>query len=363
MWSATRVAQRLDIEHAIIQGPFGNGASSPRLVAAVSNGGGLGSYGAVHLTPEQIRHEIEAIRQLTRRSFAINLWIPLPGEVELRIERAQFDAAISLLEPYYEHFGLTPPEYRETFSTPRFADQIEAVLDSRPPAFSFVYGIPSQQILERCRSLNIRTIGTATNVDEAVALETAGVDIVVASGAEAGGHRISFLREPDESPGVLALIPQVIDAVKLPIVAAGGIADGRGIAGALALGAEGVQIGSAFLACEESNANPVHRAELRKPTARYTALTRAFSGRYARGIKNKLMRELQPHESAALPFPVHSLLTQPIFQAAIRAGQADSLSLWCGQSAALIRHTAAAELLSFLIADTTAVLGKLRQLT
>jgi nitronate monooxygenase len=362
MWSATRVAQRLGIEHAIIQGPFGNGASSPRLVAAVSNAGGLGSYGAVHLTPAQIRQEIEAIRQLTRRTFAINLWIPLPGERELRVERAQFDAAMSLLQPYYEQFGLTPPEYRERFATPLYEEQIEAVLDSRPPAFSFVYGVPSPQILERCRSLNIRTLGTATNVDEAGALDAAGVDIIVASGAEAGGHRISFLREPDESPGVLALIPQVVDAVKTPVVAAGGIADGRGIAGALALGAEGVQVGSAFLACDESNANPVHRAELRKPTARYTSLTRAFSGRYARGIKNELMRQLQPHESAALPFPVHSLLTQPIFQAAIRAGRPDSLSLWCGQSAALIRHTAAADLLRFLVADTSEVLGRLRQL-
>lgn len=359
MWSTTRASQRLDIEHAIIQGPFGNGASSPRLVAAVSNAGALGSYGAVHLTPAQIRQEIDEIRKLTQRTFAVNLWVPLPGERELRIERKDFDAAVNLLKPHHEQLGVPLPEYRETFSTPAFDEQIEAVLESRPPAFSFVYGVPAPQILERCRSSGIRTIGTATNVDEAIALDAAGVDIIVASGAEAGGHRISFLREPDESPGVLALIPQVVDSVKTPVVAAGGIADGRGVAAALALGAEGVQVGTAFLVCDESNANPLHRAELRKPSARYTSVTRAFSGRYARGIKNRLMHELKQGESAALPFPVHSVLTRPLWQAAVQAAQPDLLALWCGQSAALIRHTSAAQLVRFLIEDTNEVLARL----
>ena len=359
MWSQTRVARRLGVEHAVIQGPFGNGASSPALVAAVSNAGGFGSYGAVHLRPEEIGREIDAIRALTSKPFAINLWIPLPGERGLRIERAAFDAAMNLLGPYYERFRLPAPEYREVFDTPQFEDQFEALLERRPPAFSFVYGVPAAELLARCRARDVLTIGTATNVDEAIALDLAGVDVIVASGAEAGGHRVSFLREPDESPGVLALIPQVVDLVKAPVVAAGGIADGRGVAAALALGAEGVQIGTAFLACDESNANPVHRAELRKSSARYTTLTRAFSGRYARGIKNRLVRELKPREADALPFPVQAALTKPIFQAAVAARDADALSLWSGQSAALIHHTRAAELVRFLLADTQRVLERL----
>lgn len=360
MWSNTRVSRRLGVEHAIIQGPFGNGASSPRLVAAVSNAGGLGSYGAVHLEPQEIRREIDAIRALTSRPFAINLWIPLPGERELTIGRAEFDAALALLAPWYERFGLRAPEYRAQFPLPKFDEQFEALLDCAPPVFSFVYGVPSDDVLDRCRKRGILTVGTATNVDEAEALDAAGVDVIVASGAEAGGHRVSFLREPDESPGVLALIPQVVDRVKAPVVAAGGIADGRGVAAALTLGAQGVQVGSAFLACDESNANPVHRAALREPGARYTSLTRAFSGRYARGVKNALMREWKPREASALPFPVQALLTKPIFQAAIEANDPDALSLWAGQSANLIRHTKAAELFRFLLADTQAVIERMR---
>jgi nitronate monooxygenase len=359
MWSKTRVSHKLGIEHAVIQGPFGNGASSPQLVAATSNAGGLGSYGAVHLEPAEIRSEIEAIRARTSKPFAINLWIPLPGEREVRVDRAEFEAALEMLAPWYERFDLPAPAYRETFAAPRFDEQFEALLEARPPVFSFVYGIPAPQALEECRRRSIVTLGAATNVDEAEALEAAGVDLIVATGAEAGGHRVSFLRDPDESPGVLALIPQVVDRVKTPVIAAGGIADGRGAAAAIALGAEGVQIGTAFLACDESNANPVHRAALRKPSARYTSLTRAFSGRYARGVKNALMREWKKQEAAALPFPVHALLTKPIFQAAVRAGDEDSMSLWAGQSARLVRHTKAAALLEFIVEDTERVLKSL----
>ena len=359
MLANTRVAQRLGITYALIQGPFGNGASSPRLTATVSNAGGLGSYGAVHLGAEDIRREVAAIRALTSRPFAINLWIPMPGQEAERISRERFARAVAMLTPFYERLNVPLPEYREVPEVPRFADQVECLFELRPPAFSFVYGVPSADVLERCRRLGIVTIGAATNVDEAVALDAAGVDLIVATGAEAGGHRVSFLRDPDESPGVLALIPQVVDSVRTPIIAAGGIADGRGVAAAMALGAEGVQVGSAFLACEESNANPVHRAELRKPTVRYTTLTRAFSGRYARGVKNQLVRALKPLELDALPFPAHAMLTAPLFEAAVAANDADSLSLWAGQSASLIRHARAADLFEFLLRDSQRVAEKL----
>ena len=342
MWNQTRVSERLGIRYPIIQGPFGGGLSTIQLTAVVSNAGGLGSFGAHHLPPTEIKETVAAIRGLTARPFAMNLWIPLPGEADLRLRPDEFVASVSRLKPYYDALGLPEPEFREAF-LPRFDDQIEAVLEARPPVLSFVFGIPSREILSALRQQAIRTIGAATTVDEARALEEAGVDLIVASGSDAGGHRPSFLKPAEQSlTGTLALVPQVVDAVNTPIIAAGGIGDGRGVVAALVLGAEGAQLGTVFLATHESGASEAHKAELVSESARATALTRVFSGRLARGIRNRFVDEMSPHEMELPPYPIQNWFTRSIRGAADRAGRAEYLPLWAGQSAALAHRRPAA---------------------
>ncbi len=241
---------------------------------------------------------------------------------------------------------------------PAFDEQVDAVLETRPAVFSFVYGVPAPWILDRCRALGVATIGAATTPDEAIALDAAGVDMIVATGLEAGGHRVSFLRPAEDSlTGGLSLLPQVVDAVRAPVIAAGGIADARGIVAMLALGAQAVQIGTAFLACEESNAAPIHRERLFGNDARHTGLTRAFSGRLARGLVNPLMRRLQGQEHRLAPYPVQNWLTGAMRAAAIAQGRADLMSLWAGQSAPLLRHRRAAELMAWLVEGVDARLA------
>jgi nitronate monooxygenase len=316
----------------------------------------MGSFGAHHLEPAQIKETVAAIKALTVKPFAMNLWIPLPGEAELRLDPSEFAASVSRLRPYYEALGLPEPEFRETFHQ-RFEDQVEAVLDARPPVLSFVFGVPSREILRALRQRAIKAIGTATTVDEARALEEAGVDLIVASGSDAGGHRPSFLESAEKSlTGTLALIPQVVDAVATPIVAAGGIGDGRGITAALVLGAEAVQLGTVFLATDESGASDAHKTELVSESARYTALTRVFSGRLARGIRNRFIEEMTPHEAELPPYPIHNWFTRSIRRAAAQAGRAEYLPLWAGQSAALADRQPAAEAFAALVEGTERLL-------
>jgi nitronate monooxygenase len=360
MWKSNALTKRLSLDVPIVQGPFGSGLSSVDLVAAVSNAGGLGSFGVHHLDATGIREVAAAIRARTDRPFALNLWIPLHDSEEPQIDDEQFASALTNLAPYFAELELPLPTRPSRF-TPPFAEQLEAVLEAKPAVFSFVFGIPDARALERCRELNVLTIGAATTVDEAAALERGGVDAVVASGFEAGGHRISFLRSAEESlTGTLALIPQVVDAVRIPVVAAGGIADGRGVAAALCLGAQAAQIGTAFLACEESAAGDLHRSALRSPVARSTALTRAFTGRLARGIRNRFVDGTRSFENDVPQYPVQAWLTAHLKKAALARGRSDLMSLWSGQSAGLIRHHKAAALMSELIEDTSVTLEKLR---
>jgi nitronate monooxygenase len=239
-----------------------------------------------------------------------------------------------------------------------FERQVEAVLAARPPVLSFVMGVPDVAIMQALKARGIKTIGTATTVEEAVVIADAGADAVVASGSDAGGHRGSFLRPVESSLiGTFSLVPQIRRAVRIPVIAAGGVADGQGIAAALALGAHGVQIGTAFLATPESGAPPVHKARLGRPEARVTRLTRAFTGRYARGIENELMLALEQRLEAILPYPLQHLFTLPLRRAAARAGRVEGLALWAGQNAASARHLPAAELLRVLVTETDAVLS------
>jgi len=231
---------------------------------------------------------------------------------------------------------------------------VAALLEARPPIFSFIFGVPAPSILDRCRALGIRTIGTATTVEEVRAIDAAGVDAIVATGFEAGGHRPSFLRSAEASlTGTLALVPQAADAVRTPIIAAGGIAEGRGLAAALALGASAVQIGTAFLACEESNAHPTHRAALRAAAQQGggTLLTRGFTGRLARGLRNVLAEALADPTLARLPYPFQGHLVAPLKQAALTRERIDLAPLWSGQAVGLVRHHRAADLVSALVRE------------
>jgi nitronate monooxygenase len=355
-WRDTPLARRLGLSAPIVQGPFGSGLSAVDLVVAVSEAGGLGSFGVHHLDGDAILDVAGAIRARTRRPFALNLWIPFEDSEAPQLSDDAFERAVGALTPYFVELGVPLPTRPARF-TPAYGEQIAAVLEARPLVFSFVFGIPESGVLARCRELGILTFGTATTVDEAIAMESAGVDVVVASGFEAGGHRISFLRPAHESLiGTLALIPQVVDAVRIPVVAAGGIADGRGVAAALCLGAQAVQVGTAFLACDESAASSLHREQLRTLGARNTVLTRSFTGRLARGIRNRFVDEMHLVEENVPPYPVQAWLTAQLKQAALSQGRADILSLWSGQSAALLRHRKAKELLASLVSQASAVL-------
>jgi nitronate monooxygenase len=354
MWKDTAVSRRLKLDAPLIQGPFGSGLSSVDLVVAVSEGGGLGSFGAHHLDGAGIRDVAARIRARTTRCFALNLWIPLRDRDDPQLSDAQWRAALDLLAPFYRELDVPLPSRPARFG-PRYEEQVETLLELRPPVFSFVFGVPTAGVLERCRRAGIVTLGAATTPDEAKLLADAGVDMIVATGMEAGGHRVSFLREPEEClTGTLSLIPQVVDSVQVPVIAAGGIADGRGIQSVLRLGAAAAQIGTAFLACEESNAAPLHRQALFSEGARRTSLTRAFTGRLARSIRNEFIEALAGHESRLPPYPVQAWLTAQLRAAALAAGRTDVISLWSGQSARLLRHRRAAALLAWLTADASA---------
>lgn len=347
-WNGNRLTARLGIDYPIIQGPLG-GLSSQRLTAAVSNFGGLGSFGAHSRTPEEIRAVIAEIRSLTSRPFAVNLWVSMEDEGARTSDAAAFGRSLAPLAVHLAELGVPRPAYRP-YAPITFEDQARVLLESNVPVFSFIFGIPPREILEECRGKGIVTIGTATTPDEAVALEQAGVDAIVASGFEAGGHRGSFLRSAEHSlTGTISLVPRLVDLVNVPVIAAGGIGDARGIVAALALGAEAVQMGTVFLACEESGASRLHREALLGTPAGHTSLTRGFTGRLARGIHNRLLEELNRNGTEILPYPLQRALVRNLATAAEAAGRPDLLPLWAGQSAPLSRFTDVAELLTSLV--------------
>lgn len=350
------MAQLLGLEYPIVQGAFGGGLSTPQLVAAVSNSGGLGSFGAHHLAPEQILEVAAQIRQRTTKPFALNLWIPLPGEQNASLSAEEFQTNLARLRPYYAALDVAEPAMPTRYSQ-NFEAQIEAVLEAQPTVFSFVFGCPAKEIIKEMRQRKILTIGAASTVEEAIVLEEGGVDIIVASGSDAGGHRPAFLKPVNQSlVGTFSLVPQIADAVKAPVIAAGGIGDGRGIAAAFTLGAEGVQLGTSFLACHESGASEAHKAQLVSAAARTTVLTRVFSGRYARGIHNQFMEEMEQYANELPTYPIQNWFTQPLRKAAGASGKAEFLALWAGQAAALSRRQSAGECFANLVAQTNKIL-------
>ncbi len=358
MWYNTPAAKLLGVRYPILQGPFGGNLSTVKLAAAVSNLGGVGGYGAYTLAPSAIVQVNTELRQATDKPYNINLWVSDTDTPRGGVTDEEFERVKEVFKAYYEEVGVDFPE-KPAAQPSGFQDQVQAVLDVRPPVFSFVFGIPGADILEQCRKRGIVTAGAATTPDEALALEAAGVDLIVASGSEAGGHRPSFLAPAESSlAGTFVLVQQIKDRARTPVIAAGGIATGKGIAAALALGADGVQVGTAFLACEESGAQDFVRRMLLSEESKHSVLTRAFTGRLGRGMMNRIAGEVGGRgaggQEGFLPFPLQSRFLGPLRQAAIAQEKWELVFIWGGQIASLLSHTKAAGLMEALIEETTA---------
>lgn len=328
------------IELPIIQAPMA-GVQGSALAIAVSNAGGLGSLGCAVLPPEAIRQELAAITAATRKPYNINFFCHAHVASDPRD-----DAWRRRLAPYYKELGLDPtavaPGPQRLPFNEDFADLIE---EFKPPVVSFHFGLPSPELVSRIKRSGAKVISSATTVAEASHLEEHGVDAVIAQGLEAGGHRGMFLTEDLATQiGTFALVRQVCAAVKVPVIAAGGIADAHGVAAALALGAAGVQVGTAYLFTPEATTSPLHRAALRSEAAAVTAVTNVFTGRPARAIVNRLVREAGPMSADAPAFPLAANAVMPLRAKAESAGSDDFTSLWAGQSARLCREMPAAEL-------------------
>jgi nitronate monooxygenase len=340
--------QLLGIELPIIQAPMA-GVQGSALAVAVSNAGGLGSLPCAMLSLDTMRKELEAIRAQTSRPYNVNFFCHTPPEFNAGREAAWR----SVLAPYYEEYGIDPHSIAGGAGRAPFTSEAADVLEEfRPPVVSFHFGLPAAGLLDRVRAWGAKVLSSATTVEEALWLEARGVDAVIVQGLEAGGHRGHFLSDDlTVQVGTFALVPQAAAAVKVPVIAAGGIADARGVAAALRLGAVGVQVGTAYLLCPEATTSAVHRAALRSEAARHTALTNLFSGRPARGIVNRVMRELGPIREEAPEFPLASPAIAPLRAKAESQGRGDFSPLWAGQNASGCREEGAAEVTRALVAE------------
>ena len=334
------------------------GPSSQELVAACSAAGVLGSFGFAYTQPEEMKKQSAWVRSKTDRPFGINLFTsPLPGTIDAGAQRDALDAVAG----YYKELGLLRPEPVQVPYAPDLEAQLDAVLEIAPRVFTVHLSDLPKKRLEQFKAKNIAVGGSATCVAEAQRLESLGFDFVIAQGGEAGGHRGSFLRDPYQSlTGTLALARLVASAVKLPVVAAGGIMDGAGIAAVLALGAQLAQLGTAFVPCLESGASQIHKDLLLKATEDTTQVTEKFSGKPARGLANRFMREMAANEAPQLAFPAQNSVTGKLRQASAKAGKPDFIALWAGQAAPLSRALPAAELIAKLEFETEDAIRKLK---
>jgi nitronate monooxygenase len=357
----TELMRRLGVACPIIQAPLSGGGDTAELVAAVGEAGGIGFIGAAYLTPEQIIERGRVVRGLSSRPFGINLFAPVAAEAL----PADVRPALARLAPFFAELGLPAPVISDA-AVVSFDAQLAAALEIGASAFSFAFGIIPAEAVAAIRGRGMILFGTATTVAEAVELERAGVDGVVAQGAEAGGHRGTFGGDFYASlVGTMALVPSVVDAVRVPVIASGGIMDGRGVAAALALGAGAVQMGTAFLTCAEAGMPEAYKEAILSAREDQTRVTRAFSGRPARGIVNRFMSEVESEGAAAagsgeiLPFPLQNSLTRPLRAAAAKLGRAEFLSLWAGQGVRLARRQSAGELVARLVRETDAAIARL----
>jgi nitronate monooxygenase len=352
MWPDRRLQDLLGIEHPIVLSPMA-GFATVELAVAVAAAGGLGSIGCATMTPQQICETADKLRTQSNRPMNFNFFC----HREATPDPLRDEAWRARLAPYYRELGLAETQMPQPTLLPFGEAQCAAVEATRPAVASFHFGLPEPALLRRVKAAGCRVMASATTVAEARWLEDHGADVVIAQGNDAGGHRGMFLAEDfaqasASQPGTMALVPQVVDAVSVPVVAAGGIADGRGIAAAFALGAAGVQIGTAYLRCPEAATSPPHRAALRDTAAAATALTNVFTGRPARALVNRVIREVGPLSREAPRFPLAMAALAPLRAAAEAHGSTDFTALWAGQSAALGRELPAGQLTRTLVAET-----------
>ncbi|MER8500608.1 nitronate monooxygenase [Mesorhizobium sp. M0204] len=351
MWMRTDLLELLGIEHPIIQAPM-SGVTTPELAAAVSNAGALGSLGCGILPAAAIREQLTATQHATNRPVNVNFFAhPAPARDDAAAQTMR-----DRLRGCYEEVGLGPvPEPGEPF--PTFdRERLEIVLELRPKVVSFHFGLPDTAIVQQLKAAGCTVLCSATTVSEARQLEAGGVDAIIAQGYEAGGHRGTFTGDPAiGTAGTMAFVPQIVDAVRVPVIAAGGIFDGRGIAASFALGASGVQIGTAFLACPEANVQPVYRAALRSANDESTSVTRCFTGRPARVVRNRFVMEMAGEEDAALAFPLQASLVMPLSMAKDESKRADFLPIWAGQGVAKLRQMPAAALVEKLVTEASGI--------
>ncbi|KTD50859.1 NAD(P)H-dependent flavin oxidoreductase [Legionella quateirensis] len=346
MWH-TSLTEKLGIQFPIIQAPMAGGSTTPELVAAVSNAGCLGSLAAGYLSPTEIRRELKTVRQLTNHPFAVNLFIPEPHQASPE-HILQSCSAIS--QSCQElNVDIDPAT---ALNIQSFDEQISVLVEENIPVFSFTFGTLDPLWISQFKKRGTVLIGTATNLSEALLLEESGIDLIVAQGSEAGGHRGTFIGSAEDSlTGLFSLLPLLADRLRTPLIAAGGIMDGRGINAAITLGSAGVQMGTAFLSCFESGVPSIMKQTLLAQRQDNTVLTRVFSGKLARGIRNKFIVNMGRYSSTILDYPVQNALTTKMRRKAREQNNIDYMSMWAGQSAFLCRNTSAAELINALICE------------
>lgn len=349
----------LQIKFPIVQAPMAGGITTTELVSAVANNGSLGSVGAGYMSAMDLKNQINEIKALTDNPFGVNIFVPsqfTATEQEIKAAQRQLQQ-ISQKQLLDHEVHIQLPTYEQMVET--YEKQIEIVLEESVPVVSFTFGLPSKNIVDELQTNGTIVMATATAVKEAIEIERLGIDVVIAQGSEAGGHRGNFLHETGDSLiGLMSLVPQIVDCVDIPVIAAGGIMDGRGIVASLILGAKAVQMGTAFLTTEESGAHPLYKQAILEAEETATTLTRAFSGKYARGIKNKFIKEMEKNHKSILSYPLQNTLTQPLRREAQKNDTEQYMSLWSGQSLGLAKPYSVSELITKLVKEINSILDK-----
>ncbi|MCP3032046.1 nitronate monooxygenase [Halobacillus sp. A1] len=358
MWNINKASQLMETRYPIIQAGMAGGVTTPELAATVSNSGALGMIGAGYMTPEVLEEAVIQVKDRTDQSFGVNLFIPeIPAIMAEEVEKAN-----TILKPFHEELDVEPTEVKLP-TKENFEKQVELVLQHDIKVCSFTFGVPSKELIHELKKNNTLVIGTATTVEEACINEDQGVDIVVAQGSEAGGHRGTFVNEFDKAMiGTMSLVPQIVDHVTIPVIAAGGIMDGRGVLASLSLGAQGVQMGTAFVTTKESGAKKQHKDAILQTNEAETVMTSSFSGKPARGINNQFIRKMRKYENQLPSYPIQNSLTKVIRSEAAKQNRSEYMSLWSGQSPRLSRDISAEELIESIVSQVNHSLHNIRQL-
>lgn len=354
MWNKTRAAELLKIKYPIIQGPFGGNFSSAKLVSTVSNLGGMGSFGLNSYSPEDIFRIDKEIKNLTKKSYVLNLWVPLKDDPVDTYDKNDFEALRQIFNPYFEEMQIPLPEIPNS-KKQDFELQVESVLKAKPPVASFIYGIPSGEIILEFKKRGVITMATATSLEEANMIKEAGIELVIASGSEAGGHRASFLKPAEESlTSTRLLVHQIVNKISIPVIAAGGISNGKDIFDILKLGASAVQMGTAFLATNESNASDLHKSKLLSTQHITTDLTKVYTGRLARVISNNLSENFKASTNKYIaPYPIQSNFLSSFRSACLEQEKLDYLAFWSGQPSTILKHRSTEKLFDSLIKEAS----------